>query len=150
MSRPPAGHAPAAGSPQYEPAALGRRLLSLAYEALLLAAVLWLAGILFALVEQKTGAAHARLAFQLYLVAAAAVYFVPQWAIGGQTLPMKTWRIRLVARNGQRLTVPRACARYVLALLGLAACGLGYWWAFLDPDRQFLHDRLADTRLVRT
>ena len=33
--------------------------------------------------------------------------------------------------------------------LGLAACGLSYWWAFLDPDRQFLHDRLARTRLVR-
>ncbi len=28
--------------------------------------------------------------------------------------------------------------------------GLGFLWAFLDRDGQFLHDRLARTRLVDT
>ena len=34
-------------------------------------------------------------------------------------------------------------------LLGLALAGAGFWWALFDRDRQFLHDRLARTRLVR-
>ena len=31
----------------------------------------------------------------------------------------------------------------------LAALALNYAWALVDPDRQFLHDRIAGTRLVR-
>jgi len=36
----------------------------------------------------------------------------------------------------------------VLALISLGVCGLGFAWALVDKDRQFLHDRLAGTRLV--
>ena len=39
--------------------------------------------------------------------------------------------------------------RSLHALFGLAAGVLGIAWALIDPDRQFLHDRLAGTRLVR-
>jgi uncharacterized RDD family membrane protein YckC len=44
--------------------------------------------------------------------------------------------------------VARAVHRYLLAVLGLAAAGLGFAWALVDRDRQFLHDRLAGTALV--
>ncbi|MGH8852384.1 MAG: hypothetical protein ACREYD_15450, partial [Casimicrobiaceae bacterium] len=30
-----------------------------------------------------------------------------------------------------------------------ALLALNYAWALVDPDRQFLHDRLAGTRMVR-
>ena len=41
----------------------------------------------------------------------------------------------------------------VLARIGLGAhaawlVGLNFLWAFVDPERQFLHDRLAGTRIV--
>jgi uncharacterized RDD family membrane protein YckC len=44
--------------------------------------------------------------------------------------------------------VPVALKRYLLALLSIALAGTGFLWAFLDRDRQFLHDRLCGTRLV--
>jgi len=44
--------------------------------------------------------------------------------------------------------VARALHRYVLATLGLFALGLGFLWALVDRDRQFLHDRLAGTAIV--
>jgi uncharacterized RDD family membrane protein YckC len=62
---------------------------------------------------------------------------------------MKTWRIRLVrADTGGPLNAGRAVHRYLLALLGLAAVGLGFAWALVDRDRLFLHDRLAGTLLA--
>ena len=75
-------------------------------------------------------------------------YFTWFWARGGQTLPMKTWRIRVVRRDGAPLGFARALHRYVLAVLGVMAAGLGFAWALIDRDRQFLHDRLAGTALV--
>ena len=33
-------------------------------------------------------------------------------------------------------------------IVSLLFLGLGFLWAFVDRDRQFLHDRLAGTALV--
>ena len=66
-----------------------------------------------------------------------------------QTLAMKTWRIRLVNPDGAPLTFKQAVLRFFLALLGLLLAGAGFWWAWFDRDRQFLHDRIVGTRLVR-
>lgn len=127
---------------------LGRRALSLVYETLLLVAVLIAGALPFLLLTREADAALTRLLLQLYLLALCGVYFIWQWLHGGQTLPMKTWRIRLVTRDGAVLTLRRAVCRYLLALAGLVLFGIGFLWALIDRDRQFLHDRLAGTRIV--
>jgi uncharacterized RDD family membrane protein YckC len=130
-------------------APLGRRLLSLIYEALLLAALLWCAALLFGAIEIEAATRHARALFQAYLVLVTGAYFTWQWTHGGQTLPMKTWRLRLVSVSGDTVGPRLAWLRYAIALAGSLAGGIGFVWALVDPDRQFLHDRLAGTRVVR-
>lgn len=126
---------------------LAVRLMAMAYEALLLLAVLFFAAFLFVTLTQ---AVHVpRIIFQGYLLAVVAVYFVWFWTHRGQTLAMKTWRIQLLTRNGKTLTVRRALLRFLLAWLSLGLVGIGIIWAWFDVDRQFLHDRLAHTRLVK-
>jgi len=124
------------------------RTLSLIYEALLLSAVLWCAGLIFALAERTAGWPHARLLFQVYLVIVSGMYFVVQWP-QVQTLPMKTWRMKLVTRSGSKIGFAQAFARYIVATAGWALLGCAYWWALFDREHQFLHDRVAGTRLVR-
>ena len=85
---------------------------------------------------------------QAWIVFVVGVYFTWFWSRGGQTLPMKTWRIRLVRYDGAPVGKGRAVHRYLVAILGLAALGAGFLWALVDRDRQFLHDRLAGTALV--
>ncbi|MCO5760730.1 MAG: RDD family protein, partial [Chromatiaceae bacterium] len=127
---------------------LPRRLASLFYEALLLAAVLFLAGFLVVGLMPTEPSPLARLLHQAYLILAAGAYLIWFWRHGGQTLAMKTWRIRLERVDGERLTLGQAWLRYLLAAAGVMCFGLGLIWALFDPDRQFLHDRLARTRLV--
>ena len=68
---------------------------------------------------------------------------------GGQTLPMKTWQHpRGEADGGAPGRGPRAASLRARAA-GLAAAGLGFAWALVDRDRQFLHDRLAGTATGR-
>ena len=85
---------------------------------------------------------------QAWVLVVAGAYFTWFWTRGGQTLPMKTWRIRLVRHDGAPVSILRAVHRYAVAALGFFALGLGFWWALADRDRQFLHDRLAGTALV--
>jgi uncharacterized RDD family membrane protein YckC len=62
---------------------------------------------------------------------------------------MKTWGLRLSAANGQPISLFQGLTRYLLAWPSLALFGIGIWWALVDHDRQFLHDRLAGTRISR-
>src|SRR5687767_15848239 len=119
-------------------AGLGRRLASLCYEALLLAAILFVGGWAFLPVGKTLDPLLARPLLQLWLFALAAVYFVYSWTHNGQTLPMKTWRMRLIARDGRAVGATQGCCRFLFALVSFAACGLGWAWAFVDPERQFL------------
>lgn len=85
---------------------------------------------------------------QLFLLAVFAAYFLWCWLRGGQTLAMKTWRIRLVAKDGHGRMAPKAALlRFFYALL-LVPTTIGIFWAMVDRDRQFLHDRLAGSLLV--
>jgi len=135
-------------SPAPVPAGIGRRLASLLYEALLGFAIVFVAGFLFHGATSGRLAGPARHFFQLYLLAVLGLYFVWCWHRGGQTLPMKTWKLRLVSAGGGPVSISRATARYLLACLSAALAGAGFAWALFDRDRQFLHDRLAGTRIV--
>ncbi|HEX7052584.1 MAG TPA: RDD family protein [Burkholderiales bacterium] len=119
-----------------------RRLASLLYEALTAFAVAFFAGALFLVFTGARDATQGMLRHELQAVLAAALaaYYLLCWLRGGQTLAMKAWRIRLTG------VTPR---KAVIRLL-LAACLLpvSIVWALFDRDRQFLHDRLAGTKLV--
>jgi len=127
---------------------LPRRFASLFYEALLLAAVLFLAGFLVVGLMPAQPSSIARLLHQIYLLLVAGVYLTWFWRHGGQTVAMKTWRIRVELAEGGGLGYGRAWLRYLLAVAGVMGFGFGLLWAFVDRDSQFLHDRLAGTRLV--
>lgn len=72
------------------------------------------------------------------------------WLNGGRTLAMKTWRLQLVSSEGPRLRPAQALLRYVAAWASLLLFGIGFLWAIFDPERRFLHDRVAGTRIVQT
>jgi uncharacterized RDD family membrane protein YckC len=139
------------------------------YEGMLMFGVVFIAGYLFGTLSQTRNAMDNRHALQGFLFIVFGIYFTWFWA-KGQTLAMKTWNIRLVDVAGRPVTQWRSLARYCLSWLwflpALAAIApfklngaessviLIGWvivWALLSrfhPERQFLHDALAGTRLV--
>ncbi len=165
--------APAARIAGLQTPGLARRLACLLYEALLLFGVTLVAGFVGTLVLKVAGvtsSASYHLTMQIVGVAVWGVYFVWFWTRRGQTLPMQTWRIRLVDSTGAQPSVGRAIARfmacalwiapgYLVAKLNgwtaateLAAVGVGIvvyaLLSLLHPQRQFWHDALCGTRLV--
>lgn len=131
-----------------ETPSIARRLACLFYELLILVALWVAAGFLLVGLTQAFDPVWVRPLFQIYLLALTGVYFTWFWTHGGQTLPMKTWRLRLVSPEGGSLGYGLAWSRYVLAVAGVLLFGVGLVWALFDRERQFLHDRLLGTRLV--
>jgi uncharacterized RDD family membrane protein YckC len=159
-------------------ATLPRRLAALLYEALLVAALVFVLGFaMLPLVSPGAGSATAplgvpalpaRVGLFLAMFGALAWYFAWSWAEGRSTLAQKAWRLRVVDARGGPATPRVALARYLAGWIGPAAAVVAYlalhplglgahaaWlvalnvlFALVDRDRQFLHDRLAGTRVV--
>lgn len=135
--------------PPRELAGLRRRLASLLYESLLVLGVL---SVSFMLPHLALGMAYGIvlpgpvLAIHVFLVLGA--YFIWYWRRSGQTLAMQTWKLKLVARDGNPPTTGQLALRYFLCWPSLLFYGAGLLWALFDRDRQFLHDRLAGTRII--
>ncbi|MCL2830395.1 MAG: RDD family protein [Betaproteobacteria bacterium] len=132
----------------FVPPSLFRRLASMLYEWVILFAVLALVFLLphillGAFAETKAPHWLVKAHFVLVLM----LYFVWFWRHGGQTLAMKTWRLRLTDAHGGPLSTGKALLRFLLAWPSALLFGLGFFWAIFDSRRQFLHDRLAGTRI---
>jgi uncharacterized RDD family membrane protein YckC len=126
-----------------------RRLASALYDLLLLVGVLSatfvLPHVVIGLLFHVT--LHSALLLAHFLAVLSA-YYLWYWRHGGQTLAMQTWKIRLVSVSGGTPTWPQLLLRYLLAWPSIGFYGAGILWAFFDRDRQFLHDRLAGTRII--
>jgi uncharacterized RDD family membrane protein YckC len=158
-------------------APLARRFASLAYEATLWTALVLVIGFLTVpLVSAAPAGADglripdlpARVLTFALVFGGPALYYAWAWTGGRRTLPMKTWRMRLMRADGTGLDTRTALVRYVAAWIGPALAllaygalqhwGLGvqalwlialnYLWPLVDPERRFLHDRIAGTRIV--
>lgn len=77
------------------------------------------------------------------------LFFCYFWHKSGQTLGMKTWRMKMVNHNNLNCPSYAQCIiRFFLAPLSFGLLGLGYWLMYTNPERQTLHDKLSKTRLV--
>jgi uncharacterized RDD family membrane protein YckC len=124
------------------------RLACLFYEILVVLAIVIIGLIIpHTLLGAAAGIVVSGKALLSHLFLMLLVYFSWQWLHGGQTLAMKTWKIRLVSADGHTLRPAQAMLRYALAWVGALFLGLGFLWALIDPDGLYLHDRIAGTRL---
>lgn len=146
----------------------------MAYEAMLLFGVLFAATLVYSVSTAQVNAMVGRAGLIAALGVVLAAYFVVQWHRGGQTLPMRTWHIRVVDRTGQSPSLARSAARFAVAgllyvlpalvlpwamglsrqaLWGALGTGLAYivayaWSANFMPGKQSLHDAICGTQLI--
>jgi uncharacterized RDD family membrane protein YckC len=118
------------------------------YDALLLVAVIFIAGFAFNYATNFPQHPGLLPIFRLYLLAIIAAYFCWFWCKSGQTLAMKTWRIKLENPSGRLLSPLQGLIRFALALVGICLGGITILWALVDREKQFLHDRLMGNRLT--
>lgn len=151
---------------------LRRRLACFVYEGVLLFGVLMVAGFVYGLLTQQRHALVGMHGLQVFVFLVLGTYFSWFWSHGGQTVAMKTWRIRLLMQDGQPVPTARAAMRYVLSWLWFLPALAGTYLAGarsgaaialavmvgvlayaalsrLNPQRQYWHDRLCGTRLVQ-
>jgi uncharacterized RDD family membrane protein YckC len=128
-----------------------RRLIAMLYESLLLLGVVAIGFLLpHAVFSTLTRIAAPTHVLWIHLLLLLMLYYVWFWTHGGQTLALKTWKMKIVDHSGRPVRLMQAALRYLIAWPSLLLGGIGIFWALVDREHQFLHDRLAGTRIILT
>ena len=135
-------------------AAVGPRLLAAAVDALILGSI----GLVVMYLTLKVcGLQLSRIAvippvpFVAFLLLIAGGYLTLFTAAGGQTIGKMAAGIKVVSSDAGQLRVPlgHSVVRAAAYLVSAAPAGLGFLPALLGADRRAIHDRLAETRVVK-
>lgn len=68
----------------------------------------------------------------------------------GGTLGKMALHLRVVTPNGGPVSYARALGRYFAKILSSLICLIGFIMAAFDSEKRTLHDRICDTRVIRT
>lgn len=139
--------------PGARPAHLGWRLFALVYDTMPNIAI-WFAVSALVLLLKPDHMAFAPLSLGQVLLwvlcwAVSGLYATFAWGRSGQTLGMRPWRLKVVARDGRIAGARALWLRYAVATLSLLAGGLGFLWSLVDRERRTWHDLAGGTVLVR-
>lgn len=126
-----------------------KHYLAVVYESLLMVALALVLTAIYYMLFGDASHGGKRLGLQLLVWGSMGAYFVRCWTVSGQTLASQTWKLKVVDQQGELLEWQQAVMRYVVASVLLLPAGLTLWWAILDRDQQFLHDRLLGSRIIR-
>jgi len=130
------------------PCGLGRLLLVMLYDAVIVIAILMIAGAFALHLPFSDQTAGRDFAYTLYLLCAWFLYLAWCWRNGGMTLGMRAWKVTLISDRGGQPAWWQCGLRFGVSWLSAAAAGMGYWWKLIDRQNLSWHDRLSQTRLI--
>jgi uncharacterized RDD family membrane protein YckC len=132
----------------------GRRLFATLYDGFLLAFcsfslafALGFVGLFFDMFTPDEAFPLERL-IVLSSIVLSLLYYTGMWTSSGQTIGKLMVGIKVVGKDGARLSWGRALMRYVGYLISGLLLSLGFLWIVFDPRRQGLHDKLAGSYVV--
>ena len=134
----------------HKPCSLLRRLVAIFYDSLLLIAVLFAATIILMPFTEGKAIEGENLLYLIYLTNWSYFFFVWQWTHGGQTLGMRTWKIKLFSMDSGPISWSVASKRFFLAIVSWLFAGAGFIWVIFDHDKFSFHDRYSGSRLYMT
>jgi uncharacterized RDD family membrane protein YckC len=72
------------------------------------------------------------------------------WIVWGTSPGKRMQHLKIVHADTQHpMTTAQAVLRMLGYLLTFATCGAGFLWVFFNPRKQALHDRIANTVVIK-
>ena len=137
--------------PFLTPVILLRRIMAIFYDLFLLTAILFLATALVNVINQGEAIdqnSFYKLFLRFYLAGIILFYFGWFWTHGGQTLGMKTWKIKLISNDSQVINWKQALIREITAVISCFFLGLGFFWSLFDQQKRCWHDISSNSTMI--
>jgi uncharacterized RDD family membrane protein YckC len=84
---------------------------------------------------------------QIVLAAGYATWFVGKY---GATPGKMAFKMKIVGSDGEKINYGRALGRHFATMISSMTMMIGYLMAAFDDEKRALHDRICDTRVIRS
>lgn len=132
-----------------------RRLMALIYDGFLLLGICFGYGVIVLLLRKAIGddtlTAPGKIEGGFILAGlwgCFSLFYIWCWRKSGQTLGMKSWRIKLTSNCGATPSLQQCWRRCLVAPPLILFGGIGYWWCLFDREGSSLQDRLTGTQVL--
>jgi len=119
------------------------------YDLFPIVGIFLLTSLMVALVRNGNIVKPHTLWFDLLLLAELAFYYIYSWKVGGQTLGMRAWKLKIKPNNLTQRTLSwnQASIRLVVGVISTALLGLGIYWKFFNKDKKSWMDMVSQSRV---
>jgi len=142
---------------EYSTPGLPRRFAAMVYDSLLIMAISILYGAIMTSINvaiNGTPETGERITWGMFGVVVfigwifiIGLFFCYFWHKSGQTLGMKTWRMKIVNNDDLNCpSYPQCIIRFLCAPISLCLLGAGYWLMYTNAEHQTMHDKISNTR----
>ena len=128
---------------------LWRRIASIFYDSVLIAALLIVMSLAFISFDIRVNI-FLKITIQIYFYIIIQYFFVWFWVNSSGTLGMKSWKIKIVDIRGNSITYKKAIIRFNVAIISILIFGFGFIISIFRKDKKCLHDIISKTILIRT
>ncbi|WP_347257293.1 RDD family protein [Methylocaldum sp.] len=135
-------------TPKHNSPGLLRRLAALVYDMVVLVAVLFAATVLLLPLHHGEAFQPNHGLYSAYLLTVSFAFVGWFWTHGGQTLGMRSWKIRLCTTADTSISWGQASIRFFCGLISFGCLGLGYLWVLFDSQGRSWHDLASRSKIV--
>lgn len=132
-------------------ASLMRRLFAIAYDCFLLLALLFITTAIFNSLNHGTAIESDDMLYIPLVITLSVItffFFSWFWIHGGQTLGLKTWRLRVIDTDFNPISWQQSSIRFFVAIISAGFFGIGFFWSFFHKERKTWHDIVSKTVVV--
>lgn len=149
-------------------ASLGKRLLAMVYDLILVFALVFCAAMLFFALAKEISPTNnipinevqtdqvvheiapielgnAIWLFWAYCLSVGIGFYIFFWKRNQQTLGMRAWKLKLENRENKTISFKQLLIRCFVSIVSFLSCGAGYLYMFFNPERNTLHDKISKT-----
>jgi uncharacterized RDD family membrane protein YckC len=124
-----------------------RRLAAIIYDLFLLLALLFFATALLLPLNAGEAFTSRQFFYPVYLLVISFLFYGWFWTHGGQTLGLRSWKLKVMTFDGEPISWKQALLRFLGAIISWAFLGLGFLWILIDKNSRGWHDYLSKTAL---
>jgi uncharacterized RDD family membrane protein YckC len=128
---------------------LWKHFAAFLYDIFPLLGIFILTSLIVAIIRKGNIVGQHTLWFDILIFSELMFYFVYSWKIGGQTLGMRAWKIKITPRNELTdLSWTQALLRFITGIASTLLCGLGLFWKLASKNNQSWMDLASNSKTI--
>lgn len=125
-----------------------RHIAIISYDLFLLLATYLVTTFIIVILNQGEAISQGNPFFLAFLFMLSFFFYGWFWTHGGQTIGMRSWKVKLYSHSGTAITWQQALVRYLFAIAAWLPLGAGFWWQFIMKNNQSWPDLFSGTYLI--